>query len=723
MRTVPRVFSTWLLLVVAHTSLADAAARSRSAREHASTRTRKAVALPVVEGPRTDPAPAPAELAWQRGLKQGWTDLGWSDRRPTDSGGVLHDLKGNGGWILAREQPIAASATGGVSFTVKAPPDLGDFLEMRLDKDGSAASNWKKVRLGQTYQRALPGGALEVFVPMSDLNPKRLAFDRIVFFAYKDLASTWVQFDDVALTVPGDGQNVPPPDARAGRITIECRRDHPISPLIYGIAFYPLWEYRDDHQWTMKPTARRWGGNHTSRYNYELGEAFNAGADWFFKNLTYTGRPRYSWETFIESNAQHGVQSTFVLPMLGWVAKDTTSASYPAGDFPEQQSFESPGGAGNGRGKDGKFLKTPSPEQTSRPAPPEFIARWVKALHDKADDLWAQPLYILDNEPNLWSSTHHDLHPDPVSYDELWKRTREYASAIKKADPEARIAGPAEWGWTGYFYSQLDMQQGGTSARPDRRRHGDVPLVPWYLQQIAAYQKKTGTRLVDTLDLHFYPQAPGVGIGEAGDTSTEASLRRIRSTRALWDPTYHDESWIDDNVQLIPRMKQWVADNAPGMSTSIGEWNFGAERHISGGLAVAEALGRFGQQDLGSAYYWTYPPDGSAAYWAFRAYRDYDGQGSHFEDGSLPTHAPSGLSAFASVSDDGSKVVAVLLNLDPNRAAAADIALQGCRNAQLLRHFSYGAGSKELTLETPAHGAVTLEPFSINVIEWSVRKR
>jgi hypothetical protein len=112
------------------------------------------------------------------------------------------------------------------------------------------------------------------------------------------------------------------------------------------------------------------------------------------------------------------------------------------------------------------------------------------------------------------------------------------------------------------------------------------------------------------LDLHFYPQAEGIGNAEGGETSTEASLRRIRSTRALWDASYHDESWIDDTVQLIPRMKKWVAENAPGLGTSIGEWNFGAERHISGGLAVAEALGRFGQYDLTSAYYWAYPPDG-----------------------------------------------------------------------------------------------------------------
>jgi hypothetical protein len=266
------------------------------------------------------------------------------------------------------------------------------------------------------------------------------------------------------------------------------------------------------------------------------------------------------------------------------------------------------------------------------------------------------------------------------------------------------------------------MKMGGPHLRPDRRKHGDVPLIPWYLQQVAAYQKQTGTRLIDVLDLHFYPAAAGMGLGENGDTSLEASLRRIRSTRGLWDPTYHDESWIDDNVQLIPRMKKWISENAPGLSTSIGEWNFGAEGHISGGLAVAEALGRFGQFDLGSAYYWTYPPDGSAAYWAFRAYRDYDGKGGHFESWSLNTHAPAGASAFASMSDDGGKVVAVLLNLDPKNPITADVELAGCKDVSVTKRYSYKSESRALTSENAATGPVTFEPFSINVMEWSVKK-
>ncbi len=678
---------------------------------------------------RTAAAPAPAEVAYQQGLKRGWMDFGWSPRKKNPGGPELHDLSGYGGWILTRETPMTAQQAGGVTFTYKALPEFGEFIEVRLDKPGTSGRDWERVRIGAEHKRALEGGAFEVFVPMTDLNPKRMSFDRIVLFAFKDVGKAWVAIDDVKLTVPGAGERPveatqPQATAAKQRIGIDCKkRGHSISPLIYGIAFYPMWEYRDAHHWAMKPTARRWGGNHSTRYNYQLGEAWNAGMDWYFRNLTYTGRPGWSWATYLEANAEAGVQSVIVLPMMGWVAKDTTSFSYPVREFPNQQDFEQSSGAGNGRDKAGKWLEAGSPTRTSVQAPPEFVAKWVKQIREKATKLNTKVSYILDNEPALWNSTHHDIHPDPVGYDELWERTKSYASAIKKADPEASIAGPAEWGWSNFLYSQKDLKLGGPSVRADRRLHGDVPLIAWYLKKIAEHEKQTKVRLVDTLDLHFYPQADGVGIGEGGETSVEASQRRLRSTRALWDPTYHDESWIDDEVQLIPRMKKWVSENAPGLGTSIGEWNFGAEGHISGGLAVAEVLGRFGQQDLTSAYYWTYPPDGSAAYWGFRAYRDFDGAGGHFQDVSLGAKAFPGASAFASISPDGAKLTAVVLNLDPKAAFDADVALDGCGDVTARRVFSYSGGPKGLEpVKSDAKAPVALAPFSINVVEWTLSK-
>jgi hypothetical protein len=303
--------------------------------------------------------------------------------------------------------------------------------------------------------------------------------------------------------------------------------------------------------------------------------------------------------------------------------------------FGLQQYMEGTKG-GNGVGRDGKPLKPGAPTLTSIPAPPEFVEKWIRAI--RATDAKrgrSVHQYILDNEPALWNHTHRDVHPEPVTYDELLDRLTRYGGAVRRADPEAVIAGPAEWGWPGYLFSAKDQAVSFT-LKPDRRAHGDKPLMPWLLGKLREHRQKTGERILDVVDLHYYPQHPGAGMGTSGKTDPHSAAMRIRSTRSLWDPTYRDESWIEDSVHLIPRMKKWIADEDPGLGLSIGEWNFGAEEHMSGGLATAEALGRFGTGGLTSAFYWDYPVDKSPAFWAFRAYRNFDWKGGKFLDWSVP---------------------------------------------------------------------------------------
>lgn len=675
------------------------------------------------KAPRTT-APQVAETAYKQGLKDGWMDFGWSPRKPNPKGPELMQLHDYGGWILVRTGPT--SSAGGVVFRIKAPPTFGDFLEVRLDLNGANAKSFPRVKVNASHQRALEDGFTEVFVPIEELNPKLASFDRIVLFAYKKVDNDWVAIDDVALTVPGAA---PKPVAAAGGVTplaltVQCKaRSHKISPLIYGIAMYPWKDAESPHQFQMGATARRWGGNHASRYNWKLNDAWNVASDYFFKNVSLL-KPGHSYDTFLEDNLNRKMASAVVMPMVGWVAKDTTSFSFPTSVYGAQADSEQSSGAGNGMSPDGKELPPPKPTQTSVAAPGEFIGQWVKAIREKDAKGRGRSVhqYILDNEPGLWHVTHRDVHPERLSYDELFKKTVEYGTAIRKADPEASIAGPAEWGWSNYLYSSVDLKA-GTTLRPDRRAHGDVPLIAWYLKKLADHEKATGVKLLNVLDLHFYPQASGVGIAESGEISPEKAALRIRSTRALWDPTYRDESWIEEPVQLIPRMRKWVDENYPGLGLSIGEWNFGAETHMSGGLATAEALGRFGEQNLTSAFYWAYPPNQSPAFYAFHAFRNYDGKGAQFQNWSLKTAVPKGAPAslFASVSEDGKKVVAVVLNLDPDTALDSTINLSGCEPPKARRVFSYtgeASGFASVKLDG-VQTKVTMKPYSMNVVEWT----
>ncbi len=627
-----------------------------------------------------------------------------------------------GGWILFHAG--FEGTYGGLSFRMRATPPSGDFLEVKVDSE--KADVFPRVKVGPQHRKEGPDGYSEIFISMTELNPTFQPFDTVRMRATRPLpAPGVVEIDDVGLTA-ADLEVVKQAEAarnapgQPAAFVVDCTANAiEISPLIYGIAFNAQAEASDSHQWKLNATSRRWGGNPTSRYNWELGNAWNTAADYFFLNVNYTGDPEFSWRTFLDINRDRHLGSAITLPTIGWVAKDTESVAFPRLEFPQQQEFDPDGrNAGNGIGKNGKPLKPGAPQRTSVAAPPDFIARWVSAMvaHESKRGQTIDMLF-LDNEPMLWHDTHLDVHPEPVGYDELLRRTIEYGTAARKAWPKALIAGPSEWGWPAYFYSAVDAKA-GFSARPDRRAHGDVPLIEWWLQQLAAHEKKTGTKVVDVLDFHFYPQATGIGVGTDGNTDHDTNALRIRSTRALWDPRYSDESWIKEPVRLIPRMRELVQKHYPGLRLAIGEYNFGAERHLSGGLALAEALGRFGQEGLYAAWYWTYPPEGSPAFWAFRAFRNYDGKGAHFGPWSMPTTAAPDASLFASRSLDGSMVTLVALNLSSTTAMEASIRLKGCPLPASQRVFTYAGDSRGFaTHDVPLGKAYHLPSYSISVVE------
>jgi hypothetical protein len=672
--------------------------------------------------PRTTPAPAIIQPIYDGALVGEWQDHGWTEHAPKTGRAQRLYFAGYGGWILSNTR--LSGAFGGVTFQVRAPKVKGDFLEVRVDSE--TVDVFPRVRVTAAHRRVLEDGWVEVFVPMSELNPTLIPFNRVVLRAFVDVPPPGlVEFDRIGLTQADAAQLKAsqaaleqPGDPAA--LSVDCKAPgRVISPLIYGIAYSPLREGENVHQFSLNATARRWGGNPTSRYNWELGNAWNTGSDYYFMNTSYGQRQGRVWQTFLEVNRDRNLKSALTVPMLGWIAKDTTSASFPVSDFgPQESTCPENSKVGNGLGKNGKPIKPGPPTRTSLVLEASFIGKWVaevKALEAKRGRLVHQ--YILDNEPALWHDTHRDVHPQPVTYDELLERTIAFGTAIRKADPEALIAGPAEWGWTGYFYSAADAEA-GFGEKPDRRAHGDVPLIEWYLKKLREHEQKTGVRVLDVLDLHYYPQAKGIGVGTEGQIDADTSALRIRSTRSLWDPRYLDESWVKEPVRLLPRMQEWVDANAPGLKLSIGEYNFGAEQHLSGGLALAEALGRFGQHGLYSAFYWTYPSENSPAYWAFRAFRNYDGKGAHFLEQSLPTESPRDLSLFAARSSDGRSVSLVLLNTSTTETFEAAVNLKGCTLPTAQRVFRYSGDPRGFVERDSVLGkAYRAPPSSITVIE------
>ncbi len=446
------------------------------------------------------------------------------------------------------------------------------------------------------------------------------------------------------------------------RINLDTRPMHAISPGIYGAsgvspelaAKYGL-------------TTIRWGGNRSSRYNWKT-EADNAGSDWFFLN----GKAG-SWQGFVDGTQRAGISTYLTVPMLPWVAKGAEGWSFSVKKYGPQQKAESyVPDRGNGVKPNGTPIVDNNPLDASVESTPEFQAEGIAKL--KYPNQALPRIYGLDNEPMLWNHTHRDVHRIPPGYDEVFTRGRDYALAIKGVDPGALIAGPCSWGWTDLTFSALDAATDNYATHADNRAHGSVPFLAWYLSEMRKASAKAEKRLLDLVDVHFYPQGQVDGQMVYGGKNTSDALRalRLRSTRGLWDRTYRDESWIRDPVQLIPRVKDWINGVYPGTKLCIGEYNWGGDDDISGAIAQADVLGIFAREKVDYAYLWA----GLAGTqrFAFELYRNPDGKHNGFGTTYLDAHSsdPERVTAYAARRADRA-VTIVLINKDLKTTAEVEI--------------------------------------------------
>jgi len=496
--------------------------------------------------------------------------------------------------------------------------------------------------------------------------------------------------------LPGAAQLAGPAlsiDAGAGQ--------HAISPDIYGINFYwnvgsPVNAALAAAAAGVRPTVRRWGGNDTSTYQWQL-DVSNLDSDWFYEVLPGAVADASklpagsSFNAFADQARITGGKILATVPILGWLPKARQEmCSFNQAKYPNQckidpyyafhpmtcgDGIQYTSACGTPSVNDGKAPSSPvyvqnDPTDAYAQYDQTFQAAWVQYLVSRygKGGQGGVAIWSLDNEPIWWDSTHRDIHPNPYTYDENLSLNTTYAAAIKQADPTALVSGPVADNWASLYFSKKDITAGWSSrggqywSNPvDRNAHGGVAFMPWYLTQMQQYEKQHGTRLLDILDIHAYYEPSAL---DSGTESAAIDALRLDSTREFWDPTYvvSGDYWIVDPdhngapiaPQLIPRLRQMVAQYYPGTRIAISEYNWSGQGTLNGGLAQAELLGVFGREGLDMATLWGPPGPTDPVAFAFRMYRNYDSMGGAFgETGVSSTSTDLGsLSVFGALRSD-----------------------------------------------------------------------
>lgn len=619
---------------------------------------------------------------------------------------------------------------------------------------GIVAATWHQVTLPFTAATGLTSGS----------------FNRVQLMDFSGATQAQLYLDTVRFNV----RTTPPPSGTQN-VAIDLSQDRrAVSPLIFGVS------YGDGAALSrVRYPLRRWGGNSTTRYNWQADVHSTAG-DWYWQNIPDSpggsGNPPAgnSADAFIDLTRTHGGEALLSIPGIGVAPLDDRSNKrwgYSQAKYGPQlrDECDEPGSAGwctadagNGEcdpaqntrldpqgnrycqyyatvsGQPRYRIVNNARSDTSFDVTPAFWAPWIAHLQTRYGTAASGGvrLYALDNEPMLWNSTHRDVHPQAPTFDEVWTRGRDLAIRIKQQESGARIFGPVTWGYPDLFTSAADAQDCNCLSGPDRAAHGGKPFVQWYLEQVCAYQASSGVRLVDYLDLHYYPQGDGIvdfnGANLGYSESPAVAAKRLRSLRELYDANYVSESWIADlgdndgyhysKPGLIPRAKAWIAQACPGTKLSISEYNWGPDQGATGALAQAEALAIFAREGVDAAMRWVAPAAGSYAEDAFKLYLNYDGSFSRVEGDYVRTTASDAeaLSAYA-IHRSGQRLYLLLFNKSTspqNVSVSVSAPISGSWNAWRFdgSHHLAAAGSGSISGTTLSLAAIPARSATLVVL-------
>jgi hypothetical protein len=496
---------------------------------------------------------------------------------------------------------------------------------------------------------------------------------------------------------------------KAVTITVDALTNrHPISTYVYGGA-YP----QDAATITDSGlTEVRWGGDSTSTYNWQL-QTYNAANDYFFEDYAAQGFNNGadgSSTQFIQDVIAAGSNPLMTMVMLPWVAQtpetsvqqggvDNYHWSFSVTEYGPQcaaDPYNTDAGDGIVAGTcsnptyitanpNGAYF--PLLDEPGQNDPPNSVYRnqWAAALAAAFGN--APHFYDMDNEIEIWGSTHRDVHPQPSAYNELRDTFIEESTALKGWDPAAIRFGPITCCW--WFYWN------GANSN-DKPAHAGNDFIPWWLNEVYWQDQVAGARSLDVFDIHAYPDTPDT----SGYTLAEKRALALRIFRDYWDPTWVsvgsdiDQKWttfIQPKKTIpfrLPRMRAIANMIYPGTPLSVTEWNaaIAGESDYSTALSDADAYGILGRERAFLASRWIAPVPGNPNYQGLKLYTNYDGQHHRFATTSVSATNngnPDLVGSYAAMDAAGKTLTVVVLNKAPSTTLNAQFAVNGFTPSQV----------------------------------------
>ena len=260
-------------------------------------------------------------------------------------------------------------------------------------------------------------------------------------------------------------------------------------------------------------------GNNATRYNWR--HKMTVHPDWY--NNVYS----HDWAITAQKVLDNmpGVDAMYAFQLTGYAAS-STDYNFPDWNWKQEhgtyatQTFDLAGGGEVS--EDGKTLiKAGDPSLYNMEWPDDSTVAIIPHWKDELKfDMSRFKYWSMDNEMEIWRGTHSDLDL-PVTGDFLVERYIDVAKKARAQWKDIKLTGPVaanEWQWCSVSsYNKEDRPKG-----EDR----NYCWLEYFIMKVAEEQKKSGVRLLDVFDIHWYP--------------TEKDYEsRVNWHRVMFDTTYN----------------------------------------------------------------------------------------------------------------------------------------------------------------------------------------
>ena len=461
----------------------------------------------------------------------------------------------------------------------------------------------------------------------------------------------------------------------AQNITIEVNANQgrmPVSPYIFGrnnnLSDNPASPTTAANISLYKEAglrfARENGGNNSTKYNWR--RKLGSHPDWY--NNVYD----HSWD-FASQDIQSrlpGLQVMWAFQLIGKAAGNKNN-NFNDWAYNSSQWWS---GVGQNLAGGGQVNPAGGSQALVNGNPDLYLIEWNADSTTGVLKHWFWPgglglnksqftYWSMDNEPEIWNGTHDDVMPSLLSASAFMDSYFAVAKKARERFPQIKLTGPVpanEWQW--YRFGDQNLTIDGRS----------YCWLEYFIKRVADEQKSSGIRLLDVLDIHWYPSessnADLVQLHRVfyDETYVYPGANGVKTVNGGWDPSQNKE-------YIFKRINDWLLlhfGENHGITIALTENDISSSNPNIVSVVYASMLGTFADNGVEIFTPWSWKTGMWETLHLFSRYS----KGIRVK---TTSSSEATLSGYSTVNSSSDSMTVILVNRDLSASRTATVNLTG----------------------------------------------